>query len=163
MPLQPPSKRVALATALATSIAIPAEGVRQWAYYDPPGVLTVCYGSTTNVRLHKLYSMPECKLRLDTDMRIAINAVEKCAPGLPVDVLAAFGDAVYNLGPSIACDVPTSTAARLLKAGDIPAACKQLLRWDKAKVAGVMIALPGLTTRRKREFSVCTNYTQDNI
>jgi lysozyme len=163
MALQPPSKRVAAATALATAIAIPAEGLRQWAYYDPPGVLTVCYGSTTNVQLHKKYSLAECKLRLTTDMRTAIAAVDECVPGLPADVLAAFGDAVYNLGPKIACDPHTSTAARMLKAGDIPAACKQILRWDKAKVAGVMVALPGLTTRRQREFSVCSNYAQDTI
>ena len=38
--------RRAIAAILATAIAVPAEGLRQWAYYDPPGILTVCRGHT---------------------------------------------------------------------------------------------------------------------
>ena len=34
------------ALALAVALAVPAEGLRQYAYYDPPGILTVCYGTT---------------------------------------------------------------------------------------------------------------------
>ena len=33
------SKRIAAATAIATALAVPAEGLRQYAYYDPPGIL----------------------------------------------------------------------------------------------------------------------------
>ena len=149
------NKQKSAALALATAIAIPAEGLRQWAYYDPPGILTVCYGSTTNVQKNFLYSIAECKLRLNTDMVAAINTVDKCVPGLPVNVLAAFGDAVYNIGPTIACSQKNSTAARMLKVGDIKGACKQILRWNKAKVAGLMVPLPGLTKRRNTEFEVC--------
>ena len=148
-------KRVGAAVALAAAIAIPAEGLRQWAYYDPPGILTVCYGSTTNVQKGVKYSLDECKARLDDDMRAAIAQVDACAPGLPVPVLAAFGDAVYNLGPRIACDTAHSTAARLLKAGDLAGACQQLPRWDKASVGGVMVSLPGLTKRRAKEMDLC--------
>ena len=148
-------KRVGAAVALAAAIAIPAEGLRQWAYYDPPGILTVCYGSTTNVQKGVKYSLDECKARLDDDMRAAIAQVDACAPGLPVPVLAAFGDAVYNLGPRIACDTAHSTAARLLKAGDLAGACQQLPRWDKASVGGVMVSLPGLTKRRAKEMALC--------
>ena len=148
-------KRVGAAVALAAAIAIPAEGLRQWAYYDPPGILTVCYGSTTNVQKGVKYSLDECKARLDDDMRAAIAQVDACAPGLPVPVLAAFGDAVYNIGPKIACDTAHSTATRLLKAGDIEGACRQLPRWDKASVGGVMVSLPGLTKRRAKEMDLC--------
>ena len=148
-------KRVGAAVALAAAIAIPAEGLRQWAYYDPPGILTVCYGSTTNVQKGVKYSLDECKARLDDDMRAAIAQVDACAPGLPVPVLAAFGDAVYNIGPKIACDTKHSTAARLLKVGDIEGACRQLPRWDKASVGGVMVSLPGLTKRRAKEMDLC--------
>ena len=148
-------KRVGAAVALAAAIAIPAEGLRQWAYYDPPGILTVCYGSTTNVQKGVKYSLDECKARLDADMLAAVQAVDRCAPGLPVPVLAAFGVAVYNLGPRIACDTKHSTAARLLKAGDLAGACQQLQRWNKATVAGRMIELPGLTKRRAKEMALC--------
>ncbi len=148
-------RRVGVAVALAAAIAIPAEGLRQWAYYDPPGILTVCYGSTTNVQKGVKYSLDECKARLDDDMRAAIAQVDACAPGLPVPVLAAFGDAVYNIGPKIACDTAHSTAARLLKAGDLAGACQQLPRWNRATVAGRSVELPGLTKRRAKEMDLC--------
>lgn len=153
--MTPGNKRLAIAAALATAIAIPAEGLRQWAYLDPPGVLTVCYGSTTDVQRGKKYSLDECKARLDADMRAAVEAVERCQPGLPEPVLAAFGDAVYNMGPTIACDRGKSTAARLLATGQYDAACNQLPRWDKARVAGQMVELPGLTARREKERQLC--------
>lgn len=152
---RPQSRRVAAAAALATAIAIPAEGLRQWAYYDPPGILTVCYGSTTDVKKDRFYTMDECKARLDNDMLAAVLTVERCRPGLPESVLAAFADAVYNLGPTIACSQARSTAARMLAAGDIAGACEQLPRWNKATVAGFMVPLPGLTTRRGVERDVC--------
>lgn len=148
-------RRMTAAAALATAIAIPAEGLRQWVYRDPPGILTVCYGSTTDVQPGRKYSLAECSARLDADMRGAVEAVERCAPGLPEPVLAAFADAVYNIGPRVACDTAKSTAARALKAGRVREACEQLPRWDKASVGGVMVALPGLTKRRATERALC--------
>ena len=72
--------KVGLAVALATAIAIPAEGLRRIAYYDPPGILTVCYGSTSGVIAGKRYTMDECKARLDRDMLHAVEQVDRCAP-----------------------------------------------------------------------------------
>jgi lysozyme len=149
------TNRKAMAAALATAIAIPAEGIRQYAYYDPVGILTVCYGSTNNVQKNVKYSLEECKSRLDKDMLYAIESVEKCVPGLPVNILAAFSDASFNLGTTIACDVKKSTAARYLHAGKLIEACNELPRWDKAKVLGVMVSLPGLTKRREAERKLC--------
>ncbi len=149
------ARTVAAAIAAATALAIPAEGLRQVAYRDPPGILTVCYGSTTDVQPDKVYTLAECRARLDADMRAAVDAVERCVPGLPEPTLAAFGDAVYNLGPRIVCDPANSTAARLLKAGNLRGACDQLPRWNRARVAGVSIELPGLTTRRAKERALC--------
>lgn len=146
------SKRTARIVALAAAIAVPAEGLRQWAYLDPPGILTVCFGSTTNVQRGKKYSLEECKARLDADMLNAVQAVERCHPGLPEHVHAAFADAVYNIGPKVACN---STASSLLAAGDIAAACNQLPRWNKATVAGRLVELPGLTKRRAKERDLC--------
>lgn len=151
----PVDNRKKAVLAIATALAIPAEGLRQYAYNDPPGILTVCYGSTTNVIKGKKYSLDECKARLDTDMMNAINQVDKCAPSLPDNVLAAFSDAVYNMGPKIACDKQNSTAARLLARGDIAGACNQLPRWNRATVAGVSVELPGLTKRRAAERNLC--------
>ena len=148
-------KRLVAAVSIATALAVPMEGLRQWAYYDPPGILTVCYGSTTNVVKGKKYSLAECKARLDADMMAAIETVERCVPGLPVNPLAAFGDAVYNMGPTIVCNKANSKAAQLLATGKVEEACRQLPRWNKAKVAGVFVALPGLTKRRNAEMELC--------
>ena len=150
-----PAQRKAAALALATAIAVPAEGLRRTYYYDPPGILTVCYGHTGKVDKAKTYSLAECKALLNEDMLNAVDTVERCVPGLPVPVLAAFSDAVYNIGPKVACNTTKSTAARMLKTGDIRGACNQLPRWNKAVVAGIAIPLSGLTKRRNNEQALC--------
>lgn len=148
--------RRAVALALAAAIAVPAEGLRQKYYFDPPGILTVCYGYTgKDVDKTKTYSVAECRALLDKDMTYALNTVDKCVPGLPVPILAAFSDAAYNLGPDIACNTNRSTAARYLAARDYKAACLELVKWDKARLAGVLVALPGLTKRREAEKQLC--------
>ena len=137
--------------AAAASLAAGFEGLRQYAYYDPrPGdaILTVCYGSTTQVEKGKKYSLAECKQRLETDMAEAIAAVERCHPNLPDNVLIAFSDAVYNIGPKVACN---STASKYLAQGNYEAACKELPKWNKSN--GVV--LPGLTRRRNAEMAIC--------
>lgn len=149
-------QRVSAAAALAAVIAIPAEGIRQFAYYDPPGILTVCRGHTgADVVKGKRYSLTECDALLTDDMRKAVEQVNHCAPNLPVETLAAFSDAAYNIGSKIACDTKNSTAARLLAAGQVKLACEQLTKWDKARIAGVLVALPGLTKRRAAERELC--------
>lgn len=146
------TKRLRAAAAIATALAVPAEGLRQWAYYDPPGILTVCYGSTKDVQKNRFYQLEECKQRLTADMLEAASIVERCHSNLPVNVHAAFADAVYNLGPRIACE---STASKYLAAGEIEMACKELPRWNKARVGGVLVPLPGLTKRRNAEMQLC--------
>ena len=142
--------------ALAIALAAPAEGLYQVAYKDPVGVLTVCYGHTgSDIRRDKRYSIAECRALLDKDMLEAVDTVNACVPGLPDETLAAFADAAFNVGPKIACDQKRSTAARMLKAGDIKGACNQLPRWNKASVAGLMVELPGLTKRRAKERDLC--------
>ena len=149
------SDRKAIALAIATALAVPAEGLRQWAYLDPPGIPTICFGSTTGVKMGDFRTVPECKALLTKEMSDVITFVDACRPGLPIPVLAAFSDAAYNLGPKVACDDARSTAARMLRAGDYGGACNQLTRWDKASIAGVTVALPGLTKRRAIERELC--------
>ena len=149
-------KRATAAAIIASAIAIPAEGIRQVAYYDPPGILTVCRGHTgSDIDPRKKYSLAECDQFLTEDMRKAINEVERCVPGLPIPVLAAFGDAVFNMGSTIACNQKKSTAARLLATGRIKEACEQLPLWNKTRILGVLVELPGLTKRRNSEMQVC--------
>lgn len=149
-------KRLVIAASIATAIAIPAEGLRQYAYRDTGGILTVCYGHTgTNVEKGKKFSLDECKELLTQDMKNAVETVDRCVPNLPTNVLAAFSDAVYNMGPKIACDVNRSTAAKYLKQGKYELACKELPKWNKAMIGDRLTALPGLTKRRQQEMNVC--------
>lgn len=147
--------RAAAVLAMATAMTIPAEGLRQWAYKDPPGIPTICFGSTAGVKMGDFRTVPQCKALLTKEMSDVIAFVDACRPGLPIPVLAAFSDASYNLGSKVACDEKRSTAARMLKVRDYAGACQQLLRWDKAYVMGVYIALPGLTKRRILNRDVC--------
>ena len=143
-------RRMAIAAA-AASLAAGFEGLRQYAYYDPrPGdaILTVCYGSTTQVEKGKKYSLAECKARLDADMAEAVAAVERCHPNLPDNVAIAFSDAVYNIGPKVACK---STASKYLDQGRYADACRELPKWNKSNG----IVLPGLTRRRQAEMEIC--------
>lgn len=152
-----PLKRKAIATALAVALAAPAEGLRRVAYFDPGGVLTVCYGHTgSDIGRKKTYSLAECEGLLTKDMQKAVDQVERCVPGLPDHMLAAWGDAVYNLGPTIVCNTSQSTAARMLRdSSQWLAACAQLPRWNKVRIAGVLVPLPGLTNRRGIERELC--------
>jgi len=150
-----PEQRKASALVLATAIAVPMEGTRQWAYRDPVGLPTICMGSTVGVKMGDFRTIPECKALLTKEMSDVISAVDTCRPGLPVNVLAAFSDAAYNIGSKVACDPARSTAARMLRAGDFAGACKQLLLWNKARIAGILVALPGLTKRRNMEVDLC--------
>lgn len=153
--------RRAAITALAVAIAVPAEGLRQWAYRDPPGVLTVCYGHTGPDVTPKTYkTLDECKALLSDDMAQAVAAVERCQPGLPVPIAASLADGVYNAGPRMACDRPASTMARLLDAKRYDEACRQHPRWNKSRVAGVLVELPGLTKRTKQREALCLTWRQ---
>ena len=145
------TKKLALIASVAAVLAAGHEGLRQYAYNDPrPGdpILTVCYGSTTSVQRGKKYSLEECKQRLDSDMLEAVTAVERCHPNLPDNVLIAFADAVYNIGPKVACN---STASKYLSQGNYEAACNELPKWNKSN--GVV--LKGLTRRREEERQIC--------
>ena len=147
-------KEYAVILAAATTLAAGFEGLRQYAYDDPrPGdsILTVCYGSTKDVQRGRRYTLEECKKRLEDDMVESIRIVQKCHPDLPDNVLIAFSDAVYNIGPKVACN---STAAKYLKQGNYDAACKELPRWNKSN--GVV--LKGLTRRRNEEMEICLDH-----
>lgn len=147
-------QKLAGIAAVAATLAAGYEGLYQYAYYDPrpnDPILTVCYGSTTDVQKGKKYSIEECKERLAGEMLQAVHDVEKCHPNLPDNVLIAFADAVYNIGPKVACN---STASKYLSQGNYEAACKELPKWDKSNGQ----VLRGLTRRRHEEMTICLDY-----
>ena len=138
--------------AVAAAIAASYEGTRYVPYQDPrpnDPIWTVCQGHTgKDIIKGKRYTADECKRLLESDMLVAVNAVERCHPGLPDNVLIAFADAVYNIGPKVACN---STAAVYLRRGDYDKACRELPKWSKSNG----VELPGLVKRRKAEMELC--------
>lgn len=149
-------RRTASIVAVVIALAAPAEGLRRVAYDDTGGIPTVCEGHTGKDVVHgKVYSLDECKKLLDEDALKAVRIVEHCAPNLPPSVTAAFGDITFNEGPTAACDTQRSTAARYLLAGKYKEACLELPKWNKAKVGGLLVPLPGLTKRRNAEVDIC--------
>ncbi len=146
------AKRGGVAVAAVCAMATCYEGTVLKSYVDPVGVLTSCTGHTgPELRPGQVFSQAQCASLLNADVTKAVNQVVACVPSAPDRVLAAFGDAAYNLGPAIACDRGRSTAARLLAAGQWDAACLQLPRWN---TAGGRV-LPGLTRRRQAELDLC--------
>lgn len=153
--MKPAAKRTAAALGIAVAIAAPFEGLRNYAYRDPVGIPTICYGSIQGVRMGQFKTTAECDALLGEEMAARVATVERCAPGLPVNMLAAWASAIFNTGDHLVCNPARSTAARLLRAGQLVEACRQLPRWNKATKAGVLITLPGLTRRREAEEALC--------
>ena len=141
---------VAAGFAIALALVATWEGLRLIDYRDPIGIPTACYGHTgPDVELGKQRTAKECRALLSKDLQEAWDGVDRCITVLlEPQQHAAFASFAFNVGVSAFC---RSTLVRLANAGNIPAACDQLLRW---KFAGGK-ALPGLIRRREAERRVC--------
>ena len=149
------SRLKGVAAVMAASIALVGtwEGLRLAAYPDrlAGGIPTVCFGETRGVRLGDEYTVDECKamlgvalLEFEAGMRECLSEPDK----LPDGAYVAFLSASYNIGTRAFCG---SSMARLANAGNLPAACDALLRWNKA--GGRVVK--GLTARRTEEWRIC--------
>jgi len=125
------------------------EGIRQTAYKDPVGIWTICYGETKGVRAGMTATRVECDAKLLASLIEHEAGMLKCLKDpLPSGPHVAFVSFTYNVGVGAFCK---STLAKKANAGDVAAACDELLKWDKA--GG--ITFPGLTRRRQAEFFIC--------
>jgi lysozyme len=142
---------VAATIALALPLVAAWEGLKLTPYKDLIGKPTVCFGET-NVEM-KPYTRPECEAMLQRSLAKYAGPVIDCLPpAAPLSVKAAITSLAYNTGPVNAC---SSSAAQAARAGDYPAACDKLLLWDKARINGKLVAVKGLTNRRKAERELC--------
>lgn len=147
---QPQRRKAAAWVALCVGCVSGAEGLHQYAYRDPVGIPTICFGETKGVRMGDTKTVSECRAMLSDDLLADYGpAVDKCITHpLPPGRKAAYTSAAYNLGAGAFCK---SRMARLENADDFAAACNALLLYNRAH--GVV--LPGLTARRETERKLC--------
>jgi lysozyme len=136
------------------------EGVVNKVYKDPVGRYAVCVGHDsyapdgTPLKAGQVYTDDQCSELLGKDIKTAQDAVIKMVKvPLTEGERQAYGDFVFNLG---AGNFAGSTLLKVLNQGDHAGACKQLLVWNKGRVNGTLVVLPGLDKRRKAEYALCT-------
>nr|WP_314542546.1 lysozyme [uncultured Ottowia sp.] len=139
----------ASAAAIVTAFVAQHEGLRLWAYRDPVGVLTACYGHTgPDVQPGQTYTREQCRDLLAQDLARHAQALACIHRPLTDGQKAAFVSFAYNVGPQAFCG---SSLVRKANAGDMAGACAELDKWVYAKGQ----RLPGLVKRRAAERAMC--------
>lgn len=126
------------------------EGSSLPVYTDIVGVPTVCNGHTgPDVKLGDVWSKERCDAILVKNVTRFGRAVLRCIH-VPINQnqYDAFVSLAFNIGESAFCG---STLVRVANAGDLMAACDQILRWTRA--GGRVVR--GLVLRRKAERDLC--------
>lgn len=119
------------------------------AYRCVAGRWTLGWGHTKGVRSGMRATIEQCEEYLVEDLREVgqyINAlVEVPLNQAQFDALSCF---IFNLGVG---NFKKSTLLKKLNNGEYDEVPAQLMRWNKARVDGVLTPLPGLTRRRSAE------------
>lgn len=148
-----PYSKTALASVLAVAIAAPPvmyfEGRELAAYLDIVGVPTICYGSTSGVRLGQTKTDEECQELLRGELGKTVEQVSQLVKvQQPATRIAALSSFAYNVGIGA---FRKSTLLKKLNAGQIMEACAELDRWIYAGGKPVN----GLVKRRAVERALC--------
>lgn len=133
--------------AVAFALIVTFEGLRQWAYIDPVGIPTICYGETHDVHIGDYKTVEQCEGLAKAELTALIAAID-AEVKLPPEILGATASFCYNVGLS---KCKSSTMFKHLKAGEYRAACNELPKWKYAKGK----VLPGLVKRREAERALC--------
>lgn len=135
--------------AMAVTLICGFEGCYTYAYRDPVGIPTVCFGHIEDVKMGDRYTKQQCKDMLLNDLPRYEAMVQKCIHvPLPDKAHAAILSFTYNVGGGALCK---SSVARDINAGHGLKGCDDLTKYVYA--AG--IKLPGLVNRRRDERALC--------
>lgn len=127
----------------------PTGGVALQAYRCPAGVWTIGWGETDGVRPGDTCTPEQADRWLLEDLTERAAAVrELCTREPSPHELAAMVSLAYNVGLA---GLQRSTVLRQHNAGNAQAAARAFGLWNKARVGGQLVELPGLTARRARE------------
>jgi len=138
-----------------------SEGFSSTPYLCPAKIPTIGYGSTKypDGRKVSLSDNPITKEEATTYLRFDVVDAEKLVTKTVTVPLTqgqfdALVDFVYNLGSGALLG---STLLKVLNNGDYSTASNEFLKWNKARVDGILKELPGLTKRRKAEQMLFNN------
>lgn len=128
------------------------EGCRLTAYRCPAGVLTIGYGHTgPDVSEGKKITRDEADALFDRDIALFAAQVGRVLPrqDLKPCQFEAVVSLAYNIGIG---NLRKSTLMRLIERDPSDGSIyNEFMRHNKARVNGVLKALPGLTRRRREE------------
>lgn len=141
------------AQSLFKKLAVQSEGYRFAAYKDPAkGIISIGVGHTgSEVVMGLVWNPSQINAAFDKDSAEAIRLALHYSPTLrhqSIGTQAAVYDFVFNLGISRYVE---STFKKDIDKGDIQAAKKSILMWDKGTINGSKEILPGLVKRRQAE------------
>ena len=143
---------------VAYDLTLPSEGLVQSVYLDPVGLPTVCVGHMDEkLKKGQTFTIQECMDMFAEDWKkhqsqlLRIVEVKKGSFKSEWQK-EALTDFTFNVGSG---NVRSSTLISLLVQGRHDEACRQLTRWVKARVGGVMVTLIGLVTRRDKTMQYC--------
>ena len=138
-----------------------SEGFSSTPYLCPAKIPTIGYGSTKypDGRKVSLSDNPITKEEATTYLRFDVVDAEKLVTKTVTVPLTqgqfdALVDFVYNLGSGA---LLSSTLLKVLNNGDYSTANNEFLKWNKARIDGILKELPGLTKRRKAEQMLFNN------
>lgn len=125
------------------------EGFSETAYLDVAGIPTIGHGFIKGVKMGDTITHRESVARKLVEMNTHWNGIKNY---IHVNITQNICDALtswcYNVGVGA---VRNSTLIRVLNQGGYEKAADELLRWDKARVDGVLRSIRGLTRRRNAE------------
>jgi lysozyme len=129
------------------------EGYRTIAYRDIVGIWTICAGHTEGVKPGDRATMEECRALLSEEAREYWDEIDRLViPPMKPREHIAFTSLAYNIGMDA---FARSTLLRYANAGNMPAACLEILKWVYAKGKRIN----GLMKRRQAEFDICIGAT----
>ncbi|MFO1187071.1 MAG: lysozyme [Alphaproteobacteria bacterium] len=125
------------------------EGLALAAYLDAAGVATIGYGHTAGVKPGDRITAEEADRLLQADLAPVEARLQRLirvrVSGNAFSALASFA---FNIGTGA---FAKSTVLKRLNAGDRAGAADAITLWDKARIGGTLVRLPGLTRRRAAE------------
>lgn len=126
------------------------EGLRLNAYRDVAGIPTIGYGHTgPEVHMGMAITQEQADRLFDADTDKFEAAVDRLTKGKATEnQFGALVSFAFNLGADA---LAGSTLLRLHNSGDFAGAADQFRLWNKAKVNGKLVEVPGLTRRREAE------------